>query len=501
MTDISTDTAAISGKLLLSFLPGVSRETLAVVIVGNLIRTVPSPDSYKRVLLALILHGGWHSNRVWASYTRLAELAECSVKTAARGMRFWCERGTVRLIPWDELEAGPGEHTYRDRGGEKEGDGPVNHYDIGGLSEHIPAEIIAAFNALVSGRQMPFTPAGMLRQGRTSGSDQIPRDFPDPWEDSTPPSPEVRLLSSDIYQTSHEPNSPCNVKNIDESKRTGTEKTPLTPGSGKPFEGTKMAGRISDSGGDAEARLLPAKTQGKGLYQVLVTSRGKGGRGFDIQGAHALIQEIGERYPDNQEQVLRELVTYARWRERKDGALRGPGWIIETFRAWPGHWPTPFENYLDRMEANRQRTVKAPTNPSQPTDKKETSPTETSFQRDTPTAGDLAARQIRSAPSREGDPSPADIPTTVSLWTAPEWWTATVKALAAMSLPARMKIMTPVSLEAEEGIGLIATVAVPASHMEMIRKKYLGALEEALATAAGQVVSVRLVRRPAGGTT
>lgn len=129
-------------------LPNASRVVLAKVIIAELTLRYDCPKSYLDVLYALISrHLGWHSNIAWASLKRLASLASevgpCCAKTAGRAMDFWCKQDMVRKITdVKEQLRGPGEQDYIARGKEKEGDGPVNHYDLGRLATIISPEMI-----------------------------------------------------------------------------------------------------------------------------------------------------------------------------------------------------------------------------------------------------------------------------------------------------------------------------------------------------------------------
>ena len=122
-------------RRLIDALPGLSRETLAKAVVGELLTQIDCPGSYLHVLYNLICHAGWHSNRAWVSLPRLASLtsriSKCSAKTAQRAMEFWCRTiGIRKITDQTELLSGPGEHQFVDAGGKKRGEGggqPLRH--------------------------------------------------------------------------------------------------------------------------------------------------------------------------------------------------------------------------------------------------------------------------------------------------------------------------------------------------------------------------------------
>jgi len=167
---------------LAEFLPGISRTTMASMITGEVVRHAGAPGSYYRVLQAALGHVGWHGNRIWASYKRLAALATemdptdpVSAKTAGRAMKEWCSRLGIRIITdQEELLSGPGEHDYPYH---KRGDGPVNHYDVSALRGFIPRELVVAFETMFAlGIERPHIPPPAPPR-------DLEREYPEPFEE------------------------------------------------------------------------------------------------------------------------------------------------------------------------------------------------------------------------------------------------------------------------------------------------------------------------------
>lgn len=153
---------------LVEMLPGVARETLATVICGEIAARFDCPSSYLRVLRALITHVGWHGNRVWASYLRLATLAGAAkaicVKTVQRAIRYFVRTIGLRILcDRGELLRGPGEHAYVQAGNRKQSEYAVNHYDLSALRAFVPRDLIPAREPLPVPAVSPSPPPPFIQ--------------------------------------------------------------------------------------------------------------------------------------------------------------------------------------------------------------------------------------------------------------------------------------------------------------------------------------------------
>lgn len=365
-----TGTTSPGAGRLVFLLPGVARETLSHVIVGSLLCRHKAPTSHFRILASLIQHAGEHSDIVWACRIRLRDLAKAAVpddppctKTVSRTLKFWREKGLIQHIERGSLTDGPSEHDWTRRGGMKRGEGPVGHYNLSALADQIAEDLVDAFRALTDGGKFHARPAGKFKDSR-----RIPEGRPkpnvdtlsDPFEEQIVP-PTVPVGSRPpgfLSETSH---SIPRLHEMSENKKPGEANSqkipPTSPAVEKPFYGSKMSAKKSEKSG-GQAGRQGASHQGEGTWHVLVAAREKGGRGFDWPGALVLVKEMAERFGgrDNAYKFIRQLIDYARWMEGKYGEEKGPGWLIETARDWPGEWGGEYERHQER---ERRRTLAA----------------------------------------------------------------------------------------------------------------------------------------------
>lgn len=373
MTALTYPASVAPVPLLRAALPGISREMLAEQIIGRLCHQIDCPKSYLDVLYALIAHAGWHSNRAWASYKRLAELASriapTKWRTAQRAMAFWCSKLGIRVIrDQDELLAGPGEHDYVDAGKEKRGDGPVNHYDLTALLAYVPQEFAAALDTLIDGgqyhpertptherpkRNLAVEYPDTLTDPPVPPVEPHPLTLQDPFGDAPPTSEE----SSTLLRTSHQeaPSLECNLP-IEKSGEEGSKKAPTEQGSGNAFDVPKVA-LISEGLWD------PATDPSD--HPAFLTLRTVG---IHTRMLKKMFREAGAGWMDI-------LVRYGREQGIRDGEPKGAGWYVGVFKNWQrgeGSWPDHYRALLactvtpqSRKTLERRRPVVAAT-PSAP---------------------------------------------------------------------------------------------------------------------------------------
>ncbi len=121
----------------------VSIQAAIAHIVGRLVSEIGCPQCVVPVVKALLNHVRQHSDRVWPSRVRLAELAEVSTRTIDRGLAWLRAHGWICYVTGEDLLNGPGPHQYT---GRCRGAGPVNTYDIGKLASLLPGRWISQSN-------------------------------------------------------------------------------------------------------------------------------------------------------------------------------------------------------------------------------------------------------------------------------------------------------------------------------------------------------------------
>ena len=86
------------------------------------------------------------------------------------------------------------------------------------------------------------------------------------------------------------------------------------------------------------------------IFKRLTLPKADGGRGFEAAGAARLIRERGIVF-------VTDLIEYALWQEAQGAPWRGPGYLTNTARDWPGAWPKPFAAHMKRQreESRRER--------------------------------------------------------------------------------------------------------------------------------------------------
>ncbi len=481
---------------LLSYLPGVSQEALASVIIGGVASRHNVSGNYLLVLRALILHVGWHSYRVWVSALGLQQRIReemlpnleggrqrCpSRKTIERAMQYWAQTVLRPITNPAEIQDGPGEWTVKSRGIEKKGEGPVNHYDTAPLLGYIPEEILNGYLALVTGRQIIFKLPGKQPQPK-DGQVYSQTDIQDPFESSNPqyssqacgPSP-----SESISPTLHE--TECNVPH----KYPNSEKTPSPITPNRPlFVRTNLSDRSkklahtreNNPASDKEAGLFqPNDRQGWGVYHRLskkhrlLVSRERGGCQLDPPGAKALIAEMVHKFGEaGADRFLSELTEYFKWLTADDGKERDPGWYLGTFRQWPGYWSDKFEQHLDRQRAAKAREL----------GEKEQGHVQ-------------ASRQAIAVPEPEKRETVVNLPPPSEAH--PPIWLALLAAVQEQLESRHYRMyFTSLSWLGMEDNGATATVTifVPASHREPIERKYGSLIRTLLTRLVGKLVDLR----------
>jgi hypothetical protein len=168
-------------RRLFDALPGASRETIANIVCGCAVGQGCDKPEWLPILRAILLHARPHSNRVWPSAHRVAEylkaealrlgrsIAGLSVTTVKRALRYFREEFPLLRLISDVAERlrGPGEHDWLDAGGQKEGNGPVNHYDASAVLHIIDTDIVLAFEALRASFSTEEIAAALPRRARS----------------------------------------------------------------------------------------------------------------------------------------------------------------------------------------------------------------------------------------------------------------------------------------------------------------------------------------------
>jgi len=342
-----------------ALLPNLSVFELANVVIGGAQRLAELTKGASKVLLELLGHLGFHSDRVWCSEPRLAALANCSIKTVQRTIRLAKEKLGLRVIEDpDELLAGPGPQDYS---GEREGDGPVNCYDLSAMRALIPRPLIEMYEALVSEKKIRVRPFAKSKPKFDPVIDQ-PDPFADPVTDPAPVSDSA--ASSSISFPTSQPAAPlCNVgkRSGEQGSQEGREAIPEPERSQErpsptarrsPFSGTKMSAVNTRYGPEKrpETTGKPAAARRLSAYEKAAVAAAQK-RGIDSVVGRRIVLDRGAEW-------LLKLLDYGEFCGRRDGDEKGGGWLVNTWKDWVA-WSTGFEKHLEREKRAKEQIVAA----------------------------------------------------------------------------------------------------------------------------------------------
>jgi hypothetical protein len=310
------NSSAASHTLLLSGLP-LSTECLSVYFRGVL-SALKCPRKWGDVLAAMLSHLNPEHNWVWAGVKTLAAESSTSDRTVKRVTAWARAQLGLRVVQGDELSAGPGPHRFV---GERRGDLPVNTTDLGPLVRLLPASLVEALRAVLSG-----APVGVPAAPEMSQAD-YDREFPDPFVETD--------------------TSGCNVL----IERTAPKTEMQVSAKRGDFHGAKNGPHNIEADPTAEIKARP----------VFVRGRKPGdGPGFLALRALGVWAAPARRIvAEHSDKFALQLAAYASWAPRVQDRAK---YARVTARDWVGsddNWPLWFEEKWRRAEARSARTVTA----------------------------------------------------------------------------------------------------------------------------------------------
>lgn len=260
------------------------------------------------VLGALLEHANTGHDRVWPCIKTLAARLDLSDDTVNAALLLWRRLGVLRVVTGEELASGPGPHTARARGVRPRSRRHSLCYDLRGLLAYVPDAVRELL--LLRGQPRPAASAA-------------PSPLPLERRDRTLPPPQA-------------------VSGVGVAVREERRKAP---------ERKRPPGR-----GDFPAEKNRDGRENQGALAAL---RGVGLRGR-VPGE--MLATMGARW-------CRELAAYHAWLNRPGEEARGPGYLVQVWRAWQagdGDWPEAFARRLSREKAHAARVVTAKGTGSEP---------------------------------------------------------------------------------------------------------------------------------------
>lgn len=335
-----------SGQLLAPIL-SFSRDALADLLCGALVRVARITRDQADVVRALVNHRGWHSNRVWASQESLAQLTGTSIATVKRTFRALRDHG-LRVVPPHELGDGPGPHQFK---GERRSEYDTNCYDLSGLAELLPTELVRMFRDLLEGvldkreeKQMALSIVEM----------PIDPNDPTTWGDPLAPT-ESGIASSD---SAPKTTSSGALRSVSSSPKSSISTRDMSNVDRKASRPERGADERAEAPRKKEAAIEPRAARFSG--SILTPIRNKTthareenkkqpdpvavaslcGRGLAPRVAR---QIAADRGPD----WVKALLAYADGQPESVGA----GWYVNVWRNWQagdGTWPGWVEDRIRR---------------------------------------------------------------------------------------------------------------------------------------------------------